>query len=92
MIQEHVKTPLAEEVLFGRLAKGGAVLVDVKDGKPVFSYPDAAPPAKKKGGAKASDKDAGKPPGKPPGKPSGKPSGKPQGKAGKSGKKPETVG
>jgi len=92
VIQEHVKTPLAEEVLFGRLAKGGAVLVDVKDGKPVFSYPDAAPPAKKKGGAKASDKDAGKPPGKPPGKPSGKPSGKPQGKAGKSGKKPETVG
>jgi ATP-dependent Clp protease ATP-binding subunit ClpA len=48
MIQEHVKTPLAEEVLFGRLAKGGTVLVDVQDDKPVFSYPDTGP-AKKKG-------------------------------------------
>jgi len=56
VIQEHVKTPLAEEVLFGRLAKGGTVLVDVKDGKPVFSYLEAAPPAKKKARGKASDK------------------------------------
>jgi len=56
VIQKHVKTPLAEEVLFGRLAKGGTVLVDVKDGKPVFSYPDNGPPAKKKARGKASDK------------------------------------
>jgi ATP-dependent Clp protease ATP-binding subunit ClpA len=62
MIQEHVKTPLAEEVLFGRLAKGGTVLVDVQDDKPVFSYPDTGP-AKKKGRAKASSKDAEKPQG-----------------------------
>jgi ATP-dependent Clp protease ATP-binding subunit ClpA len=91
VIQQHVKTPLAEEVLFGRLAKGGTVRVDVEDGKPVFSYPDDAPPAKKKGGAKAAGKPqgkVGKPSGKPPDKPSGKSPGKPSGKAGKT---PETV-
>ncbi len=32
VIQEHVKKPLAEELLFGRLAKGGLVQVGVKDG------------------------------------------------------------
>ncbi|MBX6745678.1 MAG: ATP-dependent Clp protease ATP-binding subunit ClpA, partial [Acetobacteraceae bacterium] len=32
VIQEHVKKPLAEELLFGRLAKGGAVKVGLKDG------------------------------------------------------------
>lgn len=40
VIQEHVKKPLAEELLFGRLAKGGAVLVDIENDKPVFTYPD----------------------------------------------------
>ena len=33
VIQEHVKKPLAEELLFGKLAKGGLVKVGVKDGK-----------------------------------------------------------
>ncbi len=32
VIQEHVKRPLADELLFGRLAKGGVVKVTVKDG------------------------------------------------------------
>jgi ATP-dependent Clp protease ATP-binding subunit ClpA len=33
IIQEHIKRPLAEELLFGRLAGGGQVLVSVaKDG------------------------------------------------------------
>ena len=32
VIQEHVKKPLAEELLFGKLAKGGLVKVGVKDG------------------------------------------------------------
>ncbi|MFD1911708.1 ATP-dependent Clp protease ATP-binding subunit ClpA [Halodurantibacterium flavum] len=32
VIQEHIKKPLAEELLFGRLAKGGLVRVGVKDG------------------------------------------------------------
>ncbi|MEM9852660.1 MAG: ATP-dependent Clp protease ATP-binding subunit ClpA, partial [Pseudomonadota bacterium] len=33
VIQEHVKKPLAEELLFGKLAKGGLVKVSVKDGQ-----------------------------------------------------------
>ncbi len=30
VIQEHIKKPLAEEVLFGRLVKGGTVRIDLK--------------------------------------------------------------
>jgi ATP-dependent Clp protease ATP-binding subunit ClpA len=33
VIQEHIKKPLAEELLFGALAKGGNVKVSVKDNK-----------------------------------------------------------
>ncbi len=33
VIQEHIKKPLAEELLFGKLSKGGLVKVGVKDGK-----------------------------------------------------------
>ncbi|MCP5072472.1 MAG: ATP-dependent Clp protease ATP-binding subunit ClpA [Rhodobacteraceae bacterium] len=33
VIQEHVKKPLAEELLFGKLAKGGLVKVSVRDAK-----------------------------------------------------------
>jgi ATP-dependent Clp protease ATP-binding subunit ClpA len=33
VIQENIKKPLAEELLFGKLAKGGVVKVGVKDGK-----------------------------------------------------------
>jgi len=33
VIQEHIKKPLAEELLFGKLAKGGLVQVGVKAGK-----------------------------------------------------------
>ena len=33
VIQEHIKKPLAEELLFGKLAKGGVVRVSVKDGE-----------------------------------------------------------
>ena len=32
VIQEHIKKPLAEELLFGALAKGGIVRVSVKEG------------------------------------------------------------
>nr|WP_174839386.1 ATP-dependent Clp protease ATP-binding subunit ClpA [Ruegeria lacuscaerulensis] len=32
VIQEHIKKPLAEELLFGKLAKGGVVRVSVKKG------------------------------------------------------------
>ncbi|MFZ7093296.1 ATP-dependent Clp protease ATP-binding subunit ClpA [Primorskyibacter sp. 2E233] len=33
VIQEYIKKPLAEELLFGKLAKGGIVNVSVKDGE-----------------------------------------------------------
>ncbi len=33
VIQEHIKKPLAEELLFGKLAKGGVVKVKVKNGE-----------------------------------------------------------
>ena len=33
VIQEHIKKPLAEELLFGRLVKGGIVKVGIKDGE-----------------------------------------------------------
>jgi ATP-dependent Clp protease ATP-binding subunit ClpA len=33
VIQEHIKKPLAEELLFGKLTKGGLVRVGIKEGK-----------------------------------------------------------
>ena len=36
VIQENIKKPLAEELLFGRLVKGGVVRVMIEDDKPVF--------------------------------------------------------
>ncbi|WP_284379517.1 ATP-dependent Clp protease ATP-binding subunit ClpA [Amylibacter marinus] len=33
VIQEHLKKPLAEELLFGKLSKGGLVVVRLRDGK-----------------------------------------------------------
>jgi len=36
VIQEHIKKPLAEELLFGKLAKGGVVKVTVVDNKLTF--------------------------------------------------------
>jgi ATP-dependent Clp protease ATP-binding subunit ClpA len=45
VIQEHIKKPLAEELLFGRLARGGAVKVTLKDGALAFEFIEAAPTA-----------------------------------------------
>jgi ATP-dependent Clp protease ATP-binding subunit ClpA len=45
VIQEHIKKPLAEELLFGRLTKGGSVKVTLKDKKLEFEYIEAAVPA-----------------------------------------------
>jgi len=45
VIQEYIKKPLAEELLFGRLAKGGAVKVGLKDGALSFDYIEVAAPA-----------------------------------------------
>ena len=53
-IQEHIKTPLADELLFGRLTKGGTVQVGLKDDRLTFDFLEP-PPAKgkrpKKGGS-----------------------------------------
>ncbi|MCA3698799.1 MAG: ATP-dependent Clp protease ATP-binding subunit ClpA [Brevundimonas sp.] len=46
-IQEHIKKPLADDILFGRLTRGGHVRVELKDGKIVFDItPTAGAPAK----------------------------------------------
>jgi ATP-dependent Clp protease ATP-binding subunit ClpA len=45
VIQEHVKKPLAEELLFGKLVKGGSVKVGLKDGVLTFDIAEAPPPA-----------------------------------------------
>ena len=47
VIQEHIKKPLAEELLFGKLAKGGVVRVEFHDGKLEFTYPPDQPGKKK---------------------------------------------
>ncbi|NJC33056.1 ATP-dependent Clp protease ATP-binding subunit ClpA [Sphingomonas jejuensis] len=53
LIQEKIKQPLAEELLFGKLVHGGEVKVKLKDDQLVFEMVGAAPKAKrKKGGAK----------------------------------------
>ena len=53
VIQEHIKKPLAEELLFGKLAKGGLVMVDIEDEMPVFTYPEPkGGPGKGKGKGK----------------------------------------
>jgi ATP-dependent Clp protease ATP-binding subunit ClpA len=66
VIQNEVKKPLAEELLFGKLAKGGTVRVDVEDGKAVFTFPEppksATPPKKPKRKRKGKGDDDGSPP------------------------------
>ncbi|MEL7548128.1 MAG: ATP-dependent Clp protease ATP-binding subunit ClpA [Pseudomonadota bacterium] len=49
-IQEHVKKPMAEELLFGKLAKGGAVKIDIDEADPdklSFEFIEDKRPAKK---------------------------------------------
>ncbi len=58
VIQEHIKRPLADELLFGRLAKGGKVRVGIEDGKPVFSFEPAERPARPAKGS-AEDEEEG---------------------------------
>ncbi|MBB5372990.1 ATP-dependent Clp protease ATP-binding subunit ClpA [Acidocella aromatica] len=55
VIQELIKKPLAEELLFGKLVKGGAVKVTVKDGKLAFDVTEAVPPALPKPEADGDD-------------------------------------
>ncbi|MEO1193774.1 MAG: ATP-dependent Clp protease ATP-binding subunit ClpA [Pseudomonadota bacterium] len=57
VIQEHIKQALAEELLFGRLVKGGVVRVDIEDELPIFTYPETikALPGPSKDGPKDAD-------------------------------------
>ncbi len=48
VIQELVKKPLADELLFGRLAKGGRVTVGLKGGNFTFDFADGPPPKKRR--------------------------------------------
>lgn len=48
VIQDKVKKPLAEELLFGKLVNGGIVKIDEKKGELVFTYSEEKSSAKKK--------------------------------------------
>ncbi len=50
LIQEKIKQPLAEELLFGKLVHGGEVAVHLKDGALAFEITSAPPKKGKKGG------------------------------------------
>jgi ATP-dependent Clp protease ATP-binding subunit ClpA len=63
LVQEKIKQPLAEELLFGKLVNGGEVKVRIKDNAPAFEITPAPPkPVKAKGGkaAKPAPKAAAK--------------------------------
>mgnify|MGYP001177171216 FL=1 len=57
VIQEHIKMPLSEELLFGELTKGGTVRVSITDGKIQFEYPKVSLPKLKKKPALTARKD-----------------------------------
>ncbi len=50
LIQEKIKQPLAEELLFGKLVNGGEVSIHMKDDKLSFEITPAPPKKGKKGG------------------------------------------
>lgn len=61
VIQEHIKRPLSEEILFGKLTDGGVVIVGVTDGKITFSYPDTPKPQKGRKNGKKPEQKSGLP-------------------------------
>ena len=63
LIQEKIKQPLAEELLFGKLVDGGEVKVHMKDGQPAFEIVPT-PPKKKKAAPKKAAAKKKAPPGK----------------------------
>ncbi len=57
VIQDSIKKPLADELLFGRLVKGGVVHIDAKGGELAFEITEAKRPARKRrGGAPSGEK------------------------------------
>jgi ATP-dependent Clp protease ATP-binding subunit ClpA len=61
LIQDKVKQPLAEELLFGKLSTGGEVHVSVKDDGLAFELTPAAPKVAKPGKPKKAAKAKAKP-------------------------------
>jgi ATP-dependent Clp protease ATP-binding subunit ClpA len=65
LVQEKIKQPLAEELLFGKLVNGGEVKVRIKDNAPAFEIAPAPPkavkgkPVKPKADKPAAKKKAG---------------------------------
>jgi ATP-dependent Clp protease ATP-binding subunit ClpA len=60
LVQEKIKQPLAEELLFGKLVHGGEVKVRIKDNAPNFEIipaPPKVPKGKKKTPGKAKTAD-----------------------------------
>ena len=55
VIQEYIKKPLAEELLFGRLAQGGAVRIGMKNGALDFDILEGKDDAKGEDGASKKD-------------------------------------
>ncbi len=45
VVQEDIKRPLGDELLFGKLEHGGKVIVDAVDGKLTFAFEPGPPPA-----------------------------------------------
>lgn len=57
VIQEKIKKPLAEEVLFGELTEGGIVKIDAKDGELTFKFEPEKSLPKKQQKEKPADKE-----------------------------------
>jgi ATP-dependent Clp protease ATP-binding subunit ClpA len=53
LVQEKIKQPLAEELLFGKLIHGGEVKVTIRDDAPAFEIVPAPPKVSKKKSKKA---------------------------------------
>lgn len=56
LIQEKIKQPLAEELLFGKLVHGGEVAVHIKDNAPAFEVTPAPPKTAKPKSSKSKSK------------------------------------
>jgi ATP-dependent Clp protease ATP-binding subunit ClpA len=54
LVQETIKQPLAEELLFGKLVNGGEVKVRIKDNAPSFEIVPAPPKPPRGKAAKAA--------------------------------------
>ncbi len=59
VIQDHIKKPLAEELLFGKLVNGGAIAVKMEDDKLAFDIVPNQPRGKQKPKGKKGPKDPG---------------------------------